>query len=197
MDRYDFIRFGEQVGWYNESEDLMETMQVCCPVYPPVQGDTRVQLVSAGIEALQSGYGSEKTVRASQLVPFISHFGRGYWEALTGGGQRGRHGPARSDDQKRLSGPGGTDMPALWQGVGKRARCILQGISRRGKPARRHRVAGKGVPHKEADTVPGDGTGNGNNRIGHRVAEEAHRTQERRTRFKSRGKDRRRYLLLL
>ena len=75
MDRYDFIRFGEQVGWYNESEDLMETMQVCCPVYPPVQGDTRVQLVSAGIEALQSGYGSEKTVRASQLVPFISHFG--------------------------------------------------------------------------------------------------------------------------
>ena len=83
MDRYDFIRFGEQVGWYNESEDLMETMQVCCPVYPPVQGDTRVQLVSAGIEALQSGYGSEKTVRASQLVPFISHFGRGYWEALT------------------------------------------------------------------------------------------------------------------
>ena len=83
MDRYDFIRFGEQVRWYNESEDLMETMQVCCPVYPPVQGDTRVQLVSAGIEALQSGYGSEKTVRASQLVPFISHFGRGYWEALT------------------------------------------------------------------------------------------------------------------
>lgn len=52
MDRYDFIRFGEQVRWYNESEDLMETMQVCCPVYPPVQGDTRVQLVSAGIEAL-------------------------------------------------------------------------------------------------------------------------------------------------
>lgn len=83
MDRYDFIRFGEQVRWYNESEDLMETMQVCCPVYPPVQGDTRVQLVSAGIEALQSGYGSEKTVRASQLVPFVSHFGRGYWEALT------------------------------------------------------------------------------------------------------------------
>lgn len=83
MDRYDFIRFGEQVRWYNESEDLMETMQVCCPVYPPVQGDTRVQLVSAGIEALQSGYGSGKTVRASQLVPFISHFGRGYWEALT------------------------------------------------------------------------------------------------------------------
>lgn len=82
MDRYDFIRFGEQVRWYNESEDLMETMQVCCPVYPPVQGDTRVQLVSAGIEALQSGCGSEKTVRASQLVPFISHFGRGYWEAL-------------------------------------------------------------------------------------------------------------------
>ena len=79
MDRYDFIRFGEQVRWYNESEDLMETMQVCCPVYPPVQGDKRVQLVSAGIEALQSGNGSEKTVRASQLVPFINNFGRGNW----------------------------------------------------------------------------------------------------------------------
>ena len=193
MDRYDFIRFGEQVRWYNESEDLMETMQVCCPVYPPVQGDTRVQLVSAGIEALQSGYGSGLAARALHKPLRQGILGGPH----TGGGQRGRHGPARSDDQKRLSGPGGTDMPALWQGVGKRARCILQGISRRGKPARRHRVAGKGVPHKEADTVPGDGTGNGNNRIGHRVAEEAHRTQERRTRFKSRGKDRRRYLLLL
>lgn len=83
MDRYDFIRFGEQLRWYNESEDLMETMQVCCPVYPPVQGDTRVQLVSAGMEALQPGYGSEKAVRASQLVPFVSYFSRGYWEALT------------------------------------------------------------------------------------------------------------------
>ena len=138
MDRYDFIRFGEQVRWYNESEDLMETMQVCCPVYPPVQGDTRVQLVSAGIEALQSGCGSEKTVRASQLVPFISLRQGILGGSHTGSGQRGRHGPARSDDQKQLSGPGRTDMPALWQGVGKRARCILQGISRRGKPARRH-----------------------------------------------------------
>lgn len=35
MDRYDFIRFGEQVRWYNESEDLMETMQVCCPYILP------------------------------------------------------------------------------------------------------------------------------------------------------------------
>ncbi|MCO7112318.1 hypothetical protein NIB75_06450 [Bacteroides uniformis] len=163
----------------------METMQVCCPVYPPVQGDTRVQLVSAGIEALQSGGGSEKDGRASQLVPFISHFGRGYWEALTQAADNGA----------------GTDLlEAMIRnsclGLGEQI-CLLCGKVSASVHAAFCRVypeegslldviewQGKEYPIREADTVPGDGTGNGNNRIGHRIAEEAHRTQERRTRFK-------------
>lgn len=197
MDRYDFIRFGEQVRWYNESEDLMETMQVCCPVYPPVQGDTRVQLVSAGIEALQSGCGSEKTVRVSQLVPFISHFGRGYWEALTQAADNGA----------------GTDLlEAVIRnsclGLGEQI-CLLCGKASASVHAAFCRVypeegslldviewQGKEYPIRKLTLFRGRNR-NGNNRIGHRIAEEAHRTQERRTRFKSRRKDRRRYLLLL
>lgn len=82
MDRYDFIKFGDLVRWYDESEDLMQTMQVCCPISAPVQGDTKIQLVSVDVEELQTKYQSAKLVRASQLVPFISPFSRGYWEAI-------------------------------------------------------------------------------------------------------------------
>lgn len=83
MNKYDFIRFGDPVQWFDGSTDTLREMLVCCPVDIPVKADTRIDLIPMkNDDDDPEGENPSYSARADELVPWLSPFQEGYWEAV-------------------------------------------------------------------------------------------------------------------
>ena len=88
MSRYDFIKFGGSVQWYDDTSGRYHTMKVCHPVPLPVSEDTVISLIPAKDEECEV-ICIPGSVKASELVPCPSSFDKGFWKALTETGKNG------------------------------------------------------------------------------------------------------------
>lgn len=82
MSRYDFIKFGGSVQWYDDTSGSYHTMKVCYPVPLPVNEDTEISLIPAKDKECEV-ICIPSSVKASGLVPCPSSFDEGFWKALT------------------------------------------------------------------------------------------------------------------
>lgn len=82
MNKYDFIRFGESVQWFDDNADRFRTMQVCLPFNSPVNDDTEISLIPSGEDECEEEH-KDYSVRASELLPCITPFHAGFWQALS------------------------------------------------------------------------------------------------------------------
>lgn len=80
MNKYDFIRLGDPVRWYDGSTNTFREMVVRCPVRMPVMAGTGIDLIPMKNDEDDSE--EECSVRADELVPWLSPFKEGYWEAM-------------------------------------------------------------------------------------------------------------------
>ncbi|MDC1809099.1 hypothetical protein POZ03_01335 [Bacteroides uniformis] len=82
MNKYDFIRFGESVQWFDNKTDRFRTMQVCQPFNSPVNEDTEISLIISDKDECEEVYVSH-SVKASELIPCITPYHTGFWQALS------------------------------------------------------------------------------------------------------------------
>lgn len=81
MDRYDFIKLGGTVQWFDDSENVIHIMQVCHIVNMPIKGDTQISLIPKEEDTPEEMCNSF-SVRANELIPFPTSFRQGYWKAV-------------------------------------------------------------------------------------------------------------------
>jgi hypothetical protein len=81
MKKYDFIRFGGCVQWVNDSEGTCLTMQVCTPPYP-INDNTKIALILSNVNDFIDETGQSYSVNASELIPLLTPYHYGYWNAL-------------------------------------------------------------------------------------------------------------------
>ncbi len=82
MNKYDFIRFGESVQWFDDSADRFRIMQVCRPFNSPANDNTEISLIPSDEDECEEVCISY-TVKASELLPYITPFHTGFWQALS------------------------------------------------------------------------------------------------------------------
>lgn len=83
MNKYDFIKFGDPVQWFDVSTDTFREMVVCCPVHLPVKADTRIELIPMKNDNDDPDEEcTSYSAWADELVPWLSPFQEGYWEAV-------------------------------------------------------------------------------------------------------------------
>lgn len=81
MNRYDFIKFGGLVQWADDNTDSCRKMKVCLPVRIPIGDNTSVELIAEG-ENIPEEVGRSYSVKASELLPWLNSFQKGYWKAV-------------------------------------------------------------------------------------------------------------------
>lgn len=83
MRKFQFIRFGRQVQWTNDSTGTCRTMQVCTPTPEVISEDTIISLISVD----KDEYAEEEqpvsyAVRADELIPLMTSYHDGFWRVI-------------------------------------------------------------------------------------------------------------------
>lgn len=82
MRTYNFIKFGEQVQWMDDTTNTCRIMQVCCPIPAPITDNSKIQIVSADDSDHVEEENNSYSVSASELFPLLTPYNNGYWNAL-------------------------------------------------------------------------------------------------------------------
>lgn len=81
MNRYDFIRFGGLVQWFDDSTDTCRKMQVCLPPKEPIDDNTKIGLIQTNEDECEETPTSH-SVKASELFPWLEPYQEGYWRGV-------------------------------------------------------------------------------------------------------------------
>lgn len=89
MNKYDFIKFGEPVEWFDDRKDTFRKMQVCLPIRTPIKDDTKIVITPVSENGDEDERSVSYSVRADELVPLLTPFQKGYWKAVQEAAENG------------------------------------------------------------------------------------------------------------